>query len=174
MVTEEATEVGSSFLSHLMAKTSADAADVFRYIFDDDRQPLSLYERLESEDDNYSTDSTFGNFWKTFDENFIEEEQEEEDEAPLPSTSPFRKKTRNVYDRKPQDDSTWSRDYFIPTLREKYIIDPHGRHAKKFRRLFRVPYDLFVGLVGMCKERWWKDWMPEKIDAAGKLVSSLE
>jgi len=29
MVTEEATEVGSSFLSHLMAKTSADAADVF-------------------------------------------------------------------------------------------------------------------------------------------------
>ena len=69
-----------------MAKTSADAADVFRYIFDDDRQPLSLYERLESEDDNYSTDSTFGNFWKTFDENFIEEEQEEEDEAPFPPT----------------------------------------------------------------------------------------
>jgi hypothetical protein len=65
MVTEEATEVGSSFLSHLMAKTSADAADVFRYIFDDDRQPLSLYERLESEDDNYSTDSTFGNFCLT-------------------------------------------------------------------------------------------------------------
>ena len=147
MVTEEATEVGSSFLSHLMAKTSADAADVFRYIFDDDRQPLSLYERLESEDDNYSTDSTFGNFWKTFDEDFIEEEQVEENEAPLPSTSPLRKKTRTVYDRKPQDDSTWPRDYLIPTLREKYIIDPHGRDAKKFRRLFRVPYDLFVGLV---------------------------
>jgi hypothetical protein len=53
MVTEEAPVVGSSFLSRLMAKTSADTADVFRYIFDDDRQPLSLYERLDSEDDNY-------------------------------------------------------------------------------------------------------------------------
>ena len=92
MVTKEAPEVGSSFLSRLMAKTSADASDVFRYIFDDDRQPLSLDEQLDSEDDNYSTDSTFGNFWKTFDENFIEEEQEEEDEAPLPSTSPLERR----------------------------------------------------------------------------------
>ncbi len=57
-----------------------------------------------------------------------------------------------MYDRKPQDDSTWSRDYLIPTLRAKYIIDPHGRDAKKSRRLFLVPYDLFVGLVGICKE----------------------
>ena len=105
MVTKEAPVVGSSFPSRLMAKTSSDAVDVFRYIFDDDRQPLSLYERLDSEDDNYSTDGTFGNFWKTFDEDFIEEEQEE-DEASLPPTSPFRKKTITVYDRKPQDNST--------------------------------------------------------------------
>jgi hypothetical protein len=69
-----------------MAKTSANATDVFRYIFDDDRQQLSLYERLDSEDDNNSTDSTYRNFWRTFDEDFIKEEQEEEDEAPFPPT----------------------------------------------------------------------------------------
>ena len=86
MATEETPVVGVSFLSRLI---------------DDDRQPLSLHERLVSEDDNYSTDSTFGNFWKTFDEDFIEEEKVEENEAPLPSTSPLRKKTRTVYDRKP-------------------------------------------------------------------------
>ena len=167
MVTEDAPPpLVGSFLSRLMAKTSAEAADVFRYLFDDDQQ-------LDGDDDNYSTDSTFGNFWTT---DVVEEREQhqEEDEAPLPPTSPVRKKTRNMYARKPQADSTWSRDYLIPTLREKYIVDPHGRDAKKFRRLFRVPYDLFVGLVGICKERWWKDWTPEKVDAAGKLVSSLE
>ena len=100
MVTEEAPVVGS-FLSRLMVKTSAASADVFRFIFDDDRRPLSLDGQLDGEDDNYSTDSTFGNFWKTFDEDFIEEEKVEENEAPLPSTSPLRKKTRTVYDRKP-------------------------------------------------------------------------
>jgi hypothetical protein len=62
----------------------------------------------------------------------------------------------------------------MPTLRETYIIEPHGRDAKKFRRLFRFPYDLFVVLVGLCKQRWWADWAPEKVDAAGKLVSNLE
>jgi hypothetical protein len=74
MATEETPLVGVSFLSRLI---------------DDDRQPLSLHERLVSEDDNYSTDSTFGNFWKTFYEDFIKEEEQKEDEAPLPTTSPF-------------------------------------------------------------------------------------
>ncbi|KAI2498892.1 Plant transposon protein [Fragilaria crotonensis] len=123
--------------------------------------------------DNYSTDdSTFGNFWHS--QYFVSDDEEDEAPAPPPPTSPVRKKKRTSYARKPQSESTWSRDYLIPTLRESYIIKPHGRDAKKFRRLFRVPYDLFVVLVGLCKERWWTDWTPEKVDAAGKLVSNLE
>jgi hypothetical protein len=40
--------------------------------------------------------------------------------------------------------------------------------------LFRVPYDLFVSLVRTSNTRWWTEWTPDKVDAAGKLVSSLE
>ena len=164
-----------SFLSRLMAKTSADAADVFRYLFDgrddaDDRRLL-----LDDDDDNYSTDnSTFGYFWKTDNEDGGDEDEDDDAPAPLPPASPVRKKTRTVYARKAQSESTWSRDYLMPALRETYLREPHGRDAKKFRRLFRVPYDLFVTLVLTAKERWWTEWTPEKVDAVGKLVSSLE
>lgn len=167
--------VAGSFLSRLMARTSADAADVFRYLFDDrnDADDRCLLLDGHNDHDDYSTDdSTFGNFWHS--QYFVSDDKEDEAPAPPPPTSPVRKKKRTSYARKPQSESTWSRDYLIPTLRESYVIKPHGRDAKKFRRLFRVPYDLFVVLVGLCKERWWTDWTPEKVDAAGKLVSNLE
>ena len=163
-----------SFLSRLMTKTYADAADVFRYLYDgrDDADNRRL--RLDDDDDdNDSTDSsTFGYFWRT--DNDGGHDKEGEAPAPLQTASPVRKKSRTVYVRKPQSDSTWSRDYLIPALRETYLREPHGRDAKKFRRLFRVPYDLFLTLVLTAKDRWWPEWTPEKVDAAGKLVSSLE
>jgi hypothetical protein len=168
-----------SFLSRLMAKTSADAADVFRYLFDgrddeDDADDRHLI--LDDEDDNFSSvSSTFGNYWWKTVNDGGDDEQDNEAPAPLPTaSSPVRKKTRTVYGRKAQADSTWSRDYLMPALRETYLMHPHGRDAKKFRRLFQVPYDLFVVLVRTSKERWWPEWTPDKVDAAGKLVSSLE
>ena len=54
-----------------------------------------------------------------------------------------------------------------------YVGDPHGRDAKKFRTLFRVPYDLFVDLVQISKERWWHDWTPDKVCNAGKACVEL-
>jgi hypothetical protein len=59
----------------------SDAADVFRYIFDDYRQPLSLLNDLTVRTTITAltaSSETSGNK----DEDFIEEEQVEEDEAP--------------------------------------------------------------------------------------------
>jgi hypothetical protein len=151
-----------------MAKTSAGAADVLRFVFADNKDDaLSLFDN--EDDDNSTTSSAFGNWWNNHHVDTPVEEEEEEEHA-----SPVRKKTRNVYARKPQAESTWSLDYLNPSLRDVYVADPHGRDAKKFRRLFRVPYNLFVDLVQMSKERWWRDWTPDKVCNAGKLVSSLE
>ena len=61
-----------------------------------------------------------------------------------------------------------------PHVRDEYITDRDGRVGTKFRRLFCVPFSLFLNLVSMAKDRWWQEWTPQKVDAAGKLVSNLE
>jgi hypothetical protein len=155
-----------------MTKTSAGAADVLRFVFDDkDETSLQLHE--DGSDDDDSTDSSgFGNWWNWRECNIVET-VDEEDAAEVHAL-PVRKKTRNVYARKQQVDSTWSNDYWTLTLRDMYVLDPRGRDAKKFRRLFRVPYDLFVDLVQLSNERWWRDWTPDKVCNAGKPVSSQQ
>ncbi len=158
-----------SFLSRLMTKISAGAADVLCFIFDDKDDASSLLCEDGGDDDG---SSAFGKWWNWSGGNNHGETVGEE--AEKVHASPVRKKTRNVYARKPQAESTWSRNYLNPTLQDAYLVDPHGRDTKKFRTLFRVPYDLFVYLVQMSKERWWRDWTPDKVCNAGKLVSSLE
>jgi hypothetical protein len=85
-----------------------------------------------------------------------------------------RKKSRLSYGRKPHNESHWWLEHLTPAIREQYLADPHGRLSLKFRRLFRVPFDMFLDLVEMANRRWWCDWTPNKIDAAGRIVSSLE
>ena len=175
-----ATTVGS-FLSRLMAKTSADAADVLRFVFENDNDDdglssLHLHDDgCDDDNDDYNFSADDNDWWDLWrevngcndDTNIMEEFEEV-------AASPLRKKTRNVYGRLPQDESTWSKDYLSLTLRDVYVAEPHGRYAERFRKLFRVPYHLFVSLVQLSKERWWHDWTPDKTCNAGKLVSSLE
>ena len=167
-----------SFLSRLMTKTSAGAADVIRFVFDDKDEALLLLPEDGRDDDNDSTDSstfgTFGTWWNLWRRDEDKNVETVDDEAEDVYASPVRKKARNKYARKPQAESLWSTHYLTVELRDEYLGDPHGREAKKFRRLFRVPYDFFVVLVAISKERWWPDWTPEKLCNAGKLVSSLE
>jgi hypothetical protein len=87
---------------------------------------------------------------------------------------PKRKMRRNTYGRKAQTRSLWWLRHLAPEVRDVYIADPHGREATKFRRLFRVPFALFLDLVAMARERWWRDWSPQKVDASGRIVSNLE
>ena len=44
----------------------------------------------------------------------------------------------------------------------------------KFRRLFRVPFVIFLDLVKIANPRWWCTWTPDKVNAAGCVVSNLE
>ena len=90
------------------------------------------------------------------------------------AASPPRKKSRLSYGRKPHNESHWWLEHLTPAIREQYLADPHGRLSLKFRRLFRVPFVMFLDLVEMANQRWWCDWTPNKIDAAGRIVSSLE
>ena len=88
-----------------MGKTSAGAADVLRFVFDDQNEGLSLGVLREDglrddDDDNNSTASTmFGNWWnwRGGTNNHVDTVEEAEEEHALP----VRKKTRNVYARKP-------------------------------------------------------------------------
>ena len=54
------------------------------------------------------------------------------------------------------------------------MLDPNGRLAKQFRKLFHTPYDVFVDLFNLATERWWQEWNEDNRCRAGKLVSSLE
>jgi len=65
-------------------------------------------------------------------------------------------------------------DKLTPAIREQYLADPHGCLSLKFRRWFLDPFVMFLDLVEMANRRWWCDWTPNKIDAAGRIVSSLE
>ena len=85
------------------------------------------------------------------------------------AASPPRKKALRNYARKPHNASHWRLNHLTPEIRDHYLADPHGRLAVKFRRLF-----LLLDLVAMSKERWWRNWTPTKVDAAGLLISNLE
>ena len=54
------------------------------------------------------------------------------------------------------------------------MLDSNGRLAKQFRKLFHTPYDVFLDLVNLAKERWWQEWNEDNRCRAGKLVSSLD
>ena len=126
-----------SLLSRLMAKTSAGAADVLSFAFDDKDEASSLLCEYGRDDDDDSTASstTFGNWWNWRGGN-NHAVQTVEEEAEEVHALPVGKKTRNVDARKPQAESTCSRDYLNPTLRDMYVVDPHGRDARSFAGCF--------------------------------------
>jgi hypothetical protein len=65
------------------------------------------------------------------------------------AASPPRKKSRLSYGRKPHNESHWWLEHLTSAIRKQYLADPHGRLSLKFRRLFRVPFDMFLDLVEM-------------------------
>jgi Plant transposon protein len=161
--------LGSSLLRRLMANTTADATDTIRFV-NDDKNDWFVDERdkdVDDDDDSIIMHVDFDNIGRV---NGLPVEDEER----TPQASPVRKKTRVVYARKHQEDSLWWKEYLTPTIRQVYAEKPDGRDAAKFRRLFRVPFELFVVLVGMAREKWWCDWSPTKVDAFGFVVSNLE
>ena len=68
----------------------------------------------------------------------------------------------------------WTR-FLAPAQRDELLLDTNGRLAKQFRKLFHTPYDVFLDLMNLAKERWWQEWNEDnRCRRAGKLVSSLD
>jgi hypothetical protein len=73
-----------------------------------------------------------------------------------------------------QRESLWWTRFLAPAQRAELLLDPNGRLAKQFRKLFHTPFDVFVDLFNLSTERWWQEWNEDNICRAGKLVSSLD
>ena len=82
-----------------MAKTSSEAADVLRFISEEDDgvELDGLFDNIDDNeyDDDNSIDSTFGKIWNLGQTTMRRYNDVDEEETPPPG-SPVRKKTRNV------------------------------------------------------------------------------
>ena len=165
-------QTNASFLSTLMTDVGAiRSASLFRFLYDEDNV-------LEISDDDHdngknNNDVLCDCLW------------EMEDVAtphvladlpmihiPLPPPKP--KKKRKKFPRMNQRESLWWTRFLAPAQRAELLLDPNGRLAKQFRKLFHTPYDVFVDLFNLATERWWQEWNEDNRCRAGKLVSSLD
>ena len=65
------------------------------------------------------------------------------------------KLTRIKYPRRNQKHSPWWSEYLMPESRQELLLhQADGRLAKRFRRHFHVPFEVFVDLTALAKERW--------------------
>ena len=46
----------------------------------------------------------------------------------------------------------------MPAQRDDMLVDPNGRLAKQFRKMFHTPYEVFLDLMNLAMERWCRDW----------------
>ena len=157
--------IEASFFSTLMTEVRANSAAVLRFLYD-----------KEEEDKDHDNDLSFA------DEIF---DIMEEAVTPAPDADsvrilvqelppPKRKIKRSKYLRMNQRQSIWWTRFLSPPQRTELLTNPNGRLGKQFRKLFHVPYVLFVDLTSLATQRWWQEWDNENRYKAGKLVSSLD
>ena len=87
---------------------------------------------------------------------------------------PKAKKKRTKHQRLDQRMSIWWTRFLTPVLRAELLQNPNGRLANQFRKLFHVPYIVFLDLMKLATDRWWQEWHEDNRCRAGKLVSSLD
>ena len=168
-------QTDSSFLSTLMSEVRAKFAAALRFLYDKEEGNA-----LEVDDHHLGDDR--GNHVLFVDNIF----DIMEDAAPPPPAAaslrilqvqlppPKSKKKRTKFPRMNQRDSIWWTRFLSPAQRAELLMNPNGRLAKQFRKLFHVPYVLFVDLMSLAKQRWWQEWDDKNRCKAGKLVSSLD
>ena len=71
----------------------------------------------------------------------------------IPIVQPTRKKHRsaNVYTHKDRANSTFSMTYLFPPGTDSPLLNENSSRAKKFRRRFRVPYQIFQSICNGMK-----------------------
>ena len=83
------------------------------------------------------------------------------------------KRKRTKYPRMNQKDSLW-RMFLVAPKRNELMVEPNGRLAAKFRKLFHVPFEVFLQLRDVANEEFWTEWTEDSKCRAGKIVSNLE
>ena len=73
-----------------------------------------------------------------------------------------------------QKDSLWWRMFLVAPKRNEVMVEPNGRFAAKFRKLFHVPFKVFLQLRDVASEDFWTEWTEDRKCRAGKIVSNLE
>ena len=84
------------------------------------------------------------------------------------------KRKRTKYLRMNQKDSLWWRMFLLAPKRTEVMVEPNGRLAAKFRKLFHVPFQVFLELRDVANAEFWTEWTEDRKCRAGKIVSNLE
>jgi hypothetical protein len=96
-------------------------------------------------------------------------------QSPQRSVRPNKtKRKRSKYPRMNQKDSLWWKMFLAPPKRTEVIGEPNGRLAARFRKLFHVPFQVFLDLRDIANGEFWTEWTEDRKCRAGKLVSHLE
>jgi hypothetical protein len=164
-----------SFLSTLLNDVRAKSATLLRFLYDKDDDALQV------DDDDDDDDHQKNNKNVLFDA-LIEMEEAASVEIPhvepmtfhAPPVAAKPKKKRTKCRRMDQRSSIWWTRFLTPTHRAELLNSPNGRLANQFRKLFHVPYVVFLDLMQVATNNWWQEWHEDNKCRAGKLVSSLD
>jgi Plant transposon protein len=86
---------------------------------------------------------------------------------------PIRSRVNNG--RRLKTECNWWKSFLAPEKKRILEEDDNGREAINFRRMFRVPYDVYKHrLLTLAITRWWPEWHSDKLDSWGRPVGDLE
>ena len=92
-------------------------------------------------------------------------------QSPPPASA---KKRRKHYSRSRKEDCNWWRMFLNPQVKNSYANEPNGRDSLKFRRMFRVTYEIFkTRLLDLALELWWPAWHEHATDCLNKPMADL-
>ena len=121
---------------------------------------MNILYTSSSDDDNMSHSST--------DSASTERQRMEQQQTPQPSC-------RVNNGRRLKTECNWWKLYLAPEKKRIFEEDRNGRESLNFRRMFRVPYDVYSNrLLTLAITRWWPEWHSDKVDSWGRPVGDLE
>ena len=175
----------ASFISTLMGEARVKASSIFRFLHNKQEDIFRDDDCFKL--DNVLDDRSTGINGIPLDFLFEEERATPVVQQPPPLhvsiSAPTRSRTmitttkrnrRKKVPRMNQRASVWWKLFLTPIRRATLLTIPNGRLHKLFRKLFHVPYDVFLDLTVLARERWWQDHNEDNRCRAGKLVASLD
>ena len=158
-----------SFLSTLLNDVRAKSATLLRFLYDKDDDALQV------DDDDDDDDHQKNNKNVLFDA-LIEMEEAASVEIPhvepmtfhAPPVAAKPKKKRTKCRRMDQRSSIWWTRFLTPNNRDVLLNNRNGRLANHFRKVFHVPYTVFLDLMQVATKTGGRNGMTSKNVERGK------